>query len=154
MNEFMQAAIEEAERAVVTDQGGPFGAVVVHQGQIVGRGHNTVVGTRDPTAHAEVNAIREASRVLDRFDLSDCELYTTCEPCPMCYAAAYWARIPRIYRGATKEDAAGIGFDDKAMYDDLARPTDQREIRLIELDREACLEPFRYWESKPDRVPY
>jgi len=154
MNEFMQAAIEEARQAVDTGQGGPFGAVVVHEGHIVGRGHNTVVGSKDPTAHAEVNAIREASRILGRFDLSDCELYTSCEPCPMCYAAAYWARIPRIYRGATKHDAAKIGFDDRAIYEDLARPTVERDIPLVELDREACLEPFRYWESKPDRVPY
>ncbi len=154
MNQFIQAAIDEARHAVDTAQGGPFGAVVVRAGHIVGRGHNTVVDSKDPTAHAEMNAIREASRVLGRFDLSDCELYTTCEPCPMCYAAAYWARIPRIYRGATMDDAAAIGFDDKAMYEDLARSAEDRDIPLIELDREACLEPFRYWESKPDRVPY
>jgi guanine deaminase len=154
MNAFMQAAVEEARLAVDTGQGGPFGAVIVHDGRIIARGHNTVVNTNDPTAHAEVNAIREASRVLGRFDLSDCDIYTTCEPCPMCYAAVYWARIPRIHRGATKDDAARIGFDDRAIYDDLARPVEERDIPLIEVDREACLEPFRHWEQKPDRIPY
>jgi len=154
MNPFMQAAVEEARRAVDTSEGGPFGAVIVRDGHIIARGHNTVVDTHDPTAHAEVNAIREASRILGRFDLSDCEIYTTCEPCPMCYAAVYWARIPKIYRGATKEDAAAIGFDDEAIYADLARPTENRDIPLIEVDREDCLQPFRYWESRPDRVPY
>jgi guanine deaminase len=154
MNPFMQAAIEEARAAVNNGQGGPFGAVVVKDGRVISRGHNTVVATNDPTAHAEVNAIREAAQKLGRFDLSDCEIYTTCEPCPMCYAAVYWSRIPRIYRGATKDDASTIGFDDKAIYEDLARPVSQRDIPLIEVDREACLEPFRLWESKEDRVPY
>jgi guanine deaminase len=154
MNRFMQAAIEEAQRGVERADGGPFGAVIVHGGEIVARGHNTVVDTHDPTAHAEVNAIRQASSRLGRFDLSDCEIYTTCEPCPMCYAAIYWARIPKIYRGATKEDAAEIGFDDKEIYDDLARGSGARDIPVIEVDREACLEPFRHWLSRSDRVPY
>ena len=154
MNPFMEAAIVEARAAVERTEGGPFGAVVVQGNRIVGRGHNTVVAAHDPTAHAEINAIRDASAFLGRFELSDCELYTTCEPCPMCYAAIYWARITVIYRGATKEDAAAVGFDDQAAYEDIARPASEREIAQIEVDREACLEPFHYWQSNPDRVPY
>ena len=154
MNQFMSAAIEEARNGVRSGDGGPFGAVIVHEGNIVGRGHNTVVATNDPTAHAEVNAIREASRTLGRFDLSDCTIYTTCEPCPMCYSALYWARIPVVFRGATQEDAAAVGFDDQAMYDDLAKPANERKIPMEEIDREACLEPFRLWESKPDKMRY
>jgi guanine deaminase len=154
MNQYMSAAIEEAQNGVQSGEGGPFGAVVVHQGKIVGRGHNTVIKTNDPTAHAEINAIRQASQALGRFDLSDCTIYTTCEPCPMCYSAVYWARIPIVYRGATQEDAAAIGFDDQAIYDDLAQPPDKRKIPMEEVDREACLEPFRLWEEKPDKALY
>ncbi|MFO8063978.1 MAG: nucleoside deaminase [Spirochaetia bacterium] len=154
MNRFMEAAIAEAQTAVTHGQGGPFGAVIVHEGRIVGRGHNTVVAANDPTAHAEINAIREASTFLGRFELSDCEIYTTCEPCPMCYGAVYWARISTIYRGATAEDAAAFGFDDEAVYEDIVRRPSERKIAQIEVDRQACLEPFTYWKSKPDRVPY
>ncbi len=154
MNRYMQAAVEEAHYGVESREGGPFGAVIVHEGTIVGRGHNTVVTTNDPTAHAEINAIREASKTLGRFDLSDCTIYTTCEPCPMCYSALYWARIPVVYRGATQQDAAAIGFDDKEIYDDLAGAPENRKIPMKEIDREACLEPFRLWQSKPDRVLY
>ncbi len=150
----MKAAVEEARSGVESGEGGPFGAVIVLDEKIVGRGHNTVIATKDPTAHAEINAIREASKTLGRFDLSDCTIYTTCEPCPMCYSALYWARIPIVYRGATQEDAAAIGFDDKKMYDDLAKAPENRKIPMEEVDREACLEPFRLWEAKPDRALY
>ncbi len=154
MNRYMKTAVEEARSGVESGEGGPFGAVIVLDGKIVGRGHNRVIATKDPTAHAEVNAIREASKTLGRFDLSDCTIYTTCEPCPMCYAALYWARIPVVYRGATPEDAAAIGFDDKEIYDDLAAAPKDRRIPMLEVDREACLEPFRLWEAKPDRALY
>ena len=154
MNPHMREAISEAHTGVKNGDGGPFGAVVVQNGRVIARGHNTVVRDHDPTCHAEINAIREASKVLGRFDLSDCELYTSCEPCPMCYAATYWARIKTIYRGATKKDASSIGFDDEAIYTDLARPPAAREIPVVELDREAALEPFRAWAEKDDRVPY
>lgn len=154
MNEFMQAAIDEAVAGIDGNEGGPFGAVVVRNGVIVGRGHNRVVTTNDPTAHAEVNAIREAASFLSRYDLSDCEIYTTCEPCPMCYGAIHWARIGTIHRGATKEDAAAIGFNDLDIYEDLARQPDDREIIMDEVDREACLSVFRRWHTKDDRVLY
>ncbi len=150
----MQAAIDEAVAGIDGNEGGPFGAVVVRNGVIVGRGHNRVVTTNDPTAHAEVNAIREAASFLSRYDLSDCEIYTTCEPCPMCYGAIHWARIGTIHRGATKEDAAAIGFNDLDIYEDLARQPDDREIIMDEVDREACLSVFRRWHTKDDRVLY
>ncbi len=154
MDSFMRIAIEEARYGVESRQGGPFGAVVVHEGRVVGRGHNTVITTNDPTAHAEINAIREAATSLGRFNLSDCTLYTTCEPCPMCYAAIYWARIATVYRGATQKDAEKIGFDDKAIYEDLAAAPGDRKISMHEVDREACLGPFRLWESLPDHATY
>ena len=116
MNKYMEEAIREAEIGIERRHGGPFGAVVVRNGKIVGRGHNMVVGTNDPTAHGEIVAIREASKVIENFDLSDCQLYTTSEPCPMCYSAIHWSRIPVVYYGATKEDAAKIGFDDQLLY--------------------------------------
>jgi guanine deaminase len=150
----MQQAVEEAVRGVDAGEGGPFGAVIVHDGRIVAQDHNRVVSTKDPTAHAEVNAIRKAARVLDRFDLSDCELYTSSEPCPMCLGAIYWARISRVYRGASKEDAASIGFDDMHMYEDIAKPPEERDTVILELDRQACLEVFRRWKAKSDRVLY
>ena len=153
MNEHMEAAVAEARTGVERGHGGPFGAVVVHDGRIVARGHNNVVTLVDPTAHAEIVAIREACRVLGRFDLSDCELYTTCEPCPMCYAAAWWARIRAISYGCTRDDASQAGFDDAAIYDDLEGLA-TRQIEMVQLDREACLGPMRFWREKADRIPY
>ena len=153
MNEHIKAAIDEAMKGVALNHGGPFGAVVVHNGAVLAAGHNNVVALSDPTAHAEVNAIRAACRKLGRFDLSDCELYTTCEPCPMCYAAAWWARIPTIYYGCSRDDAAAIGFDDAAIYDDLEGVT-ERQVTMIQIGRESCLEPMQRWVEKPDRVPY
>lgn len=154
MNEYMEVAIAEARRGVELGEGGPFGAVIVRNGVVVGRGHNRVVVSHDPTAHAEINAIREASSFLGRYDLSDCEIYTTCEPCPMCYGAIYWAKIGTIQQGARKEDAAEIGFDDLEMYADMERPLEERNIIIRELDREACLAVFRDWRSRDDRVLY
>lgn len=154
MNEYMEIAIAEARRGVESGEGGPFGAVIVRNGVVVGRGHNRVVVTHDPTAHAEINAIREASSFLGRYDLSDCEIYTTCEPCPMCYGAISWARIGTIHQGARKEDAAQIGFDDQEMYADMERPLEERNIIIREVDREACLAVFHDWESRDDRVLY
>ena len=150
----MQAAIDEAVAGIDGNEGGPFGAVVVRNGVILGRGHNRVITTNDPTAHAEVNAIREAASFLNRYDLSDCEIYTTCEPCPMCYGAIHWARIGTIHRGATKEDAAAIGFNDLDIYEDIAKAPAEREIIMDEVDREACLSVFRRWHAKDDRVLY
>ncbi len=152
-NEYVEAAIAEAIAGVERGHGGPFGAVVVRDGVIIGRGHNQVVTWLDPTAHAEVLAIRLACRETGRFDLHGCELYTTCEPCPMCYAAAWWARISTIHYGCTRGDAEQFGFDDSAIYADLEGRV-PKQIRMVASAREACLEPMRLWRERPDRVPY
>lgn len=154
MNEFMQTAIEEATRGVEQNEGGPFGAVVVRNGVVVGTGHNSVIASNDPTAHAEVNAIREAAAFLGRYDLSDCEIFTTCEPCPMCYGAIHWARIGTIHRGAGKEDAAALGFNDVDIYAEISRDPEDREIIMDVVDRDACLQVFKLWNEKDDRVLY
>ncbi len=154
MDAFMALAVQEAIAGVKAGHGGPFGAVIVNDGRVIASDHNRVVFTNDPTAHAEVNVIRRASFLLGRFDLSDCMLYTTCEPCPMCFAAAEWARIPRVYFGATRHDAAKAGFDDAAMYDDVADPHSAKSLVLEALERDACLVAFAVWDNKEDRVPY
>jgi len=153
MNPFMQAAIDAALAGVESGDGGPFGAVIVQDGRIVAAGHNRVIAIQDPTAHAEMVAIRAACRSLGRFDLANCQLYTTCEPCPMCYAATWWARIPVIHYGSTRDDAAAIGFDDAAIYADLAGGA-ARQLRMIQIERERCLEPMQRWAKDPDRRPY
>jgi guanine deaminase len=148
----MNEAILEALAGVRDGHGGPFGAIVVREGTIVGRGHNRVVAHNDPTAHAEIVAIREACASLGTFNLSDCDLYTTCEPCPMCYAAAWWSRLRTIYFGCDRHDAESAGFDDAAIYEDLEQGI--RKVQMIQIGREACLGPIREWGSKPDRVSY
>lgn len=150
---FMERAIELAEESV-RNGGGPFGCVVVRDGRIVAEGTNRVTATNDPTAHAEVVAIREACRVLDRFQLDGCELYTSCEPCPMCMGAIYWARPTRVYFAATAEDAARAGFDDSFIFDELRRPLPDRRIEFVPLMREEAQAPFRLWQAKPDKVAY
>lgn len=151
---FMRAAIQEAETGMRSNRGGPFGCVIVRQGNIVGRGHNQVTSTHDPTAHAEVTAIRAACRELARFSLDDCELYTSCEPCPMCLAAIYWARIPTVFYGNTRADAAAIGFDDDFIYRQLALPLDQRAVTMQPVLREEAQQAFRAWSEKSDKVRY
>lgn len=155
MNKFMDYANQEAIRGFMQDAGGPFGAVIVREGKIVASAHNEVLKTNDPTAHAEVNAIRKAAARLNKFDLSDCELYTSCEPCPMCLAAIYWARITKVYYGCTRYDAANIGFDDNAIYEYIKFPDKYQEnLRLLPLDREQCLMSFQKWQEKQDRIIY
>jgi tRNA(Arg) A34 adenosine deaminase TadA len=153
-NAFMQEAIERAVENVRSGRGGPFAAVVVKEGRIIAAGANCVTSTNDPTAHAEITAIREACRVLGTFQLTGCEIYTSCEPCPMCLGAIYWARPERVYFGATAGDAAAAGFDDSFIYDELKRAHAARRIPLESMMREAALEPFREWEQKGDRVRY
>lgn len=153
-NAFMQETIERAVENVHSGRGGPFAAVVVKQGRIIAAGANCVTSTNDPTAHAEVTAIREACRVLGTFQLTGCEIYTSCEPCPMCLGAIYWARPERVYFGATSGDAAAAGFDDSLIYDELKHPHAERRIRFESLMREAALEAFRVWGEKDDRVRY
>ncbi len=154
MEDFMQIAIIEAKKGILNRDGGPFGAVIVKNGVVIARGHNRVVSTHDPTAHAEIVVIREASTLLQRFDLSDCELYTTCEPCPMCYSAAHWAKIKKLYYGATRQDAADIGFDDQYLYEVLANDHVDEKMSEEQLARDSCLEVFRIYENDAERTAY
>ena len=153
-NQGMDIAIFEAKSGVANGDGGPFGAVVIHNGIIVGQGHNEVVLLNDPTAHAEIVAIRRASAYLGRFDLSDCELYTTCEPCPMCFAAVQWAGIKKVYYGCNRDDAAQIGFDDKLIYDILNGNNKTGGPDMINCCRDESLTIFEMWYNKNDKVQY
>jgi tRNA(Arg) A34 adenosine deaminase TadA len=152
--QFMRAAIGLADEGMAAGRGGPVGCVVVRRGEIVGRGNNRVTSTNDPTAHAEVTAIRDACARLKTFQLTDCELYTSCEPCPMCLAAIYWARIPEIYFANTRQDAAEIGFDDDFIYREIPLPLAERAIKLHPLLRAEGLATFRRWAAKDDKVRY
>jgi len=151
---FMQEAIDMAKKGMQNNEGGPFGAVIVKDGKIIGRGNNKVTSTNDPTAHAEVTAIRDACKNLGNFQLDNCELYTSCEPCPMCLGAIYWARPSVIYYACTKQDAADIAFDDDFIYKEIATPIPERKIKTIQVMREEGLEAFRIWQEKSDRVDY
>ena len=152
--DFMRESIRLAERGVSLGRGGPFGAVVVQGGKIISRGSNAVTSRNDPTAHAEIVAIRAAGRRLRTFDLGDCEIYTSCEPCPMCLAAIYWARLRRVYYANTRRDAAKIGFDDAAFYRELTRPISKRRLPTKQLMRNEALNAFKIWRGKPDKVKY
>jgi guanine deaminase len=154
MTHFMDRAIELSRNGMETGEGGPFGAVVVQNGEIIAEGNNQVLITNDPTAHAEVVAIRRASALLGRFDLSDCEIYTSCEPCPMCLGAIYWARPKAVYFANTKNDAAAIEFDDSFIYDELAKPMDARSIQFIHEPREQARIVFNEWANKQDKIRY
>jgi len=138
----------------VKSGGGPFGAVIVKDGEVIATGANSVTKNNDPTAHAEVTAIRKAARKLGTFDLSGCEIYTSCEPCPMCLAAIYWARLDKIYFGNTKADAKEIGFDDSFIYDEIALKVEDRKIATSQMMREDALEAFKAWTNKEDRIEY
>ena len=150
----MQEAIRLADDGMRSGRGGPFGCVIVRRGEIVARGNNRVTSTNDPTAHAEVTAIREACRDLGTFQLTDCELYTSCEPCPMCLAAIYWARIPTVFYGNTRADAAAIGFDDDFIYQQIPLPPAERAIKMEPLLRDAAHTTFQAWAEKADKVRY
>ncbi len=152
--EFMRRAIALSRRGVEGGAGGPFGSVVVKDGRIVGEGWNQVTSTNDPTAHAEVVAIRAAGAALGTFDLRGCEIYASCEPCPMCLAAIYWARIDRIHYGNGRADAARIGFDDAAIYDEVARPIPERAVPMERLLPREARAAFDLWEAKPDKIRY
>jgi tRNA(Arg) A34 adenosine deaminase TadA len=151
---WMREAVSLGRTGMLHNGGGPFGAVVVCDEQIVGRGYNQVTPRLDPTAHAEIMAIREACQSLGRFDLRGCQLYTSCEPCPMCLAAIYWARLEKVYYACTRHDAAEIGFDDNFIYEQLPLEIAQRSLPMEQLEREDSLGLFRDWLEKPDRVPY
>jgi guanine deaminase len=151
---FMRKAIGLSLSKMRGNQGGPFGAVIVKNGKIVGRGWNRVTSTDDPTAHAEVSAIRDACKKLKTFQLNDCELYTSCEPCPMCLAAIYWARLKKIYYANTRKDAAKIAFDDEWIYREVAAPISRRKIPMKQLLRREALKVFAEWDAKPDKISY
>jgi guanine deaminase len=153
-NPFMARAIQLSLDNVLSGKGGPFGAVVVRGGNIVAEGVNRVTSTSDPTAHAEVVAIREACAKLGVFELSDCEIYTSCEPCPMCLGAIYWARLARIYFGNLASDASKIGFDDSFIYREIAQVLRKRTIPMVPMMREQALAAFRAWQEKPNKILY
>jgi len=153
-NPFMARAIQISIDNVVSGNGGPFGAVIVRNGNIVAEGVNRVTSTNDPTAHAEVVAIRAACAKLGTFMLKDCEIYTSCEPCPMCLGAIYWAHLARIYFGNVAADASQIGFDDSFIYRQFAQPFADRSIPMVQLMHEQALAAFRAWQEKPDKISY
>lgn len=150
----MREAIRLSLVQMRAGNGGPFGAVVVRKGRIVGRGFNLVTSTNDPTAHAEVVAIREACRKLKTFKLDDCELYTSCEPCPMCLSAIYWARLRRVYFANTRKDAARIEFDDDFLYREVVRPISKRSLPMKQFLRDEAILAFKEWAARPDKVQY
>ena len=152
--QIMQIAIDEAMRSVASGDGGPFGAVVVQDGKVVSAAHNEVLISNDPTAHAEMQAIRAACAKLGSFDLSDCEIYSSCEPCPMCLAAVIWAKIPRLYYGCTREEAEQAGFEDKRIYDQICGKAEACRLESVRFMYEECLKPFAMWAEKKDRKQY
>lgn len=151
---FMMRAFEIARSGVAANLGGPFGCVIARGSEIVGEGCNRVTSTNDPTAHAEIVAIRDACKNLTSFQLDGCTIYTTCEPCPMCLGAIYWARPASIFFAGTREDAAAAGFDDKLFYDELAKVNDERQLRMVNLLRDEAQKLFRSWTEKTDRTEY
>ena len=152
--QFLQQAIDLAAEHMRALDGGPFGAVIVRENKIVARGWNKVTSSNDPTAHAEVTAIRAAAQALGSFVLGGCVLYTSCEPCPMCLGAAYWARVDRIVYAATRADAAGIGFDDEELYRELALPTTARKLPMQQLLHDEAVEVFEEWRRMPGKTMY
>ncbi len=154
ITDFLNSAIKEAEIGINSGDGGPFGAIIVKDGVIISSAHNEVISSNDPTAHAEILAIRRASEKLCRFDLSDCEIYSTCEPCPMCFSAIHWAKIKKLYYGCTNQDAAKIGFDDKFIYDVIKGDSIDSRLKSIQINRDKCLPLFKLWDNKTDKTPY
>lgn len=150
----MSEAVKAALKGMGNNDGGPFGCVIVKNGEVVGRGHNLVTSTNDPTAHAEVTAIRDACKNLESFQLEGCIIYTSCEPCPMCLGAIYWARPDKVYYGCSKEDAADIGFDDAFIYKEIPLPDNKRSISFEQIERDTAIEPFNKWSEKMDKIGY
>ena len=151
---FMQEAIALSQKGVQNDEGGPFGCIIVKDDKIVGRGNNKVTSTNDPTAHAEDVAIRDACKNLGTFQLDECEVYTSCEPCPMCLGAIYWARPKVIYYANNRQDAAEIGFDDSMIYDEISADIKHRKIPIIPLLRKEAIKIFTEWKNKEDKTAY
>lgn len=153
-NKFMQEAIKLAHSNVESNNGGPFGAVVVKDGIVLGRGKNKVTSSNDPTAHAEIVAIRDAAKKLGTFNLEGCEIFASCEPCPMCLGAIYWARLDKLYYAGTKDDAAKADFDDSFIYKEFAMPKDERSIPASQLMRKEAVQVFEDWINSEKKIPY
>jgi guanine deaminase len=154
MADYFDIACGEAEQGMLNGDGGPFGAIVVKDGRIIAKGHNQVLSSRDSTAHAEINAIRQAEQELGTHDLTGCEIYTTCYPCPMCLGAIMWARISKVYYGSTTDEAAAIGFDDRTFYEALSNPDSNRLIAMEHYDNPLCDSLFQKWQKMDDRQSY
>ncbi len=152
MKKWMKKAIKEAKKGIGKNDGGPFGAVIVKSGKMISKAHNKVLSSKDPTAHAEIEAIRKASKKLGRYDLSDCELYTTSKPCPMCLGAVFWSRIKTVYYGTSEDEVASIGFDDKKFYAFLRG--DKTAIKFIRTGHKKSLNLLKFWEQKKDKKLY
>ena len=151
---FMQRAIDLAKEGIDSNSGGPFGAVVVKNNEIIAEGFNKVTSTNDPTAHAEIVAIKEACKKLGSFQLEDCIIYTSCEPCPMCLGAIYWARPKKVFYACNREDAAMIDFDDQFIYDEIERPIENRQITFENIMRNNAIKVFKNWQDKSDKIEY
>jgi len=151
--EYMRRAIELSRKSLANG-GGPFGAVIVKDGKIISETSNSVTLDNDPTAHAEVNAIRKACKALNSFDLTGCEIYSSCEPCPMCLGAIYWSRLDALYFGNTKKDAADIGFDDSFIYEELEIPVEKRRVKTNQVMRDESIVAFEEWNKKMDKIEY
>ena len=150
----MSEAVKAALKGMQKNEGGPFGCIVVKNNEIVGRGNNKVTSSNDPTAHAEVTAIRDACKNLGVFQLDGCIIYTSCEPCPMCLGAIYWARPDKVYYGSDQEDAAKVGFDDAFIYKEITLPYSKRSIPFEQIGREISIEVFKKWNAKNDKIKY
>ena len=153
-SKFMGKAIRVSQQMMRAGKGGPFGAVIVRNGTVIAKGHNQVTSTNDPTAHAEIVAIREACKKLGTFQLDDCELYTSCEPCPMCLSAIYWARLKKVYFANTRQDAAAIGFDDEFIYREIPLALNKRKLAMKQLMRKEASVAFDEWKAKADKILY
>ena len=151
---FMKKAIEIAIKGMENNEGGPFGCIVVKDGKIIGKGNNKVTSTNDPTAHAEIAAIREACKHINNFQLDGCTIYTSCEPCPMCLGAIYWARPDQVFYAADQQDAANAGFDDAFIYKEIDLPPSKRSIPFEQVSRSTALEAFEKWNDKEDKIKY
>jgi tRNA(Arg) A34 adenosine deaminase TadA len=151
---FLERAIELSRQGMQSGKGGPFGCVIVKDGKIIGEGCNQVTTTNDPTAHAEIVAIRNACKTLNSFQLNDCDVYTSCEPCPMCLGAIYWARPRRVIYANTKEDAAAIQFDDQFIYDEIEKPDKERAIIFVHHPHEKATEVFKDWKNMENKIEY
>jgi len=153
-DKFMSEDIRLSEEKMMAGHGGPFGAVIVQDGKIIAQGYNQVTSTNDPTAHAEIVAIRQACEKLQNFRLDNCKIYASCEPCPMCLAAIYWAGIKTVYYAATREDAARIGFADDHIYQEFAKPMEERQMTMIPLNRQQALPVMATWQQMEEKITY